>query len=162
MFIEDHTYKLHYSGDIIIRDEGTPQEMQIPVSEDNWAYQQYVRWEAIPGNDAEPADPAPAPDPNEEADKKALSDMRSLYLQMINGVNDIQATTAQLTQHANTLSTITITGLTLVQLENNLQPVLRALGTDLGTIIDNVDKLAKGSERMLKTLAALQRNLGRG
>jgi len=85
-----------------------------------------------------------------------------LYLQMINGVNDIQATTAQLTQHANTLSTITITGLTLVQLENNLQPVLRALGTDLGTIIDNVDKLAKGSERMLKTLAALQRNLGRG
>ena len=38
---------------------------------------------------------------------------------------------------------------------------VRALGTDLATMIDNTDKLARGTARVLRTLAALKRNLGR-
>lgn len=59
MMIENHTYKLHHSGNLIIRDIGTPYEMQIPMVEDNWAYQEFLRWDAVPGNDPDPADPLP-------------------------------------------------------------------------------------------------------
>lgn len=80
MLIEDHTYKLHWTGRVIIRDDGTPREMQVPVSEDNWAYQEFLRWDAVPGNDPVPADPKPPVPAQDIADSTALDAFRAGWM----------------------------------------------------------------------------------
>jgi len=54
-------YQQHASVVFILRHMPDGSERQIPVAEDNWEYQEYLTWEAIPGNDIDPADPVPPP-----------------------------------------------------------------------------------------------------
>lgn len=150
-------YQLHYTEKLIIQHLADGSQRQIPVSEDNGDYLAYLAWVAA-GNTPDPADPASPPDPQEVADNDLLDGMKADYQQLKAGLNAIEATTASLTQHATTLSNITLTGLTLAQLETQLQQTLRALGTDLGTMIDNTDKLARGMERMLSATAIFVRH----
>lgn len=153
-------YKLTLDGKQIIESLQNGATRYIPVSEDNWAYQEYLDWLKDPLNVPDPADPLPPPDPNDVADRQTLSDLGPAYQGLLDGLNAIEASRAALDAHATTLSNITVSG-TLVQTQAQLQGVLRALGTDLGTLIGNIDKLATGSERVLRTLAALKRNMGR-
>ena len=154
-------YQLHYTGNIIIQHLADGAQRQIPVNEDNSDYLIFRTWDALPGNDPDPADPEPLPDPQEIADLATLSGLAATYQNLLDGLDAIEATKTELAADATTLSTITLTGLTLATLESTLQPTLRKLGTDLGVMIDNIDKLARGSETVLVTLRALKRNLGR-
>lgn len=123
----------------------------IPRSLDNGDYLDFLKWDAIEGNDPDPADPPPQPTAQWIADDATLRQLKTVYQTLKAGTDAIQASKAALAQDATTLSGITVTSLAQVQ------SVLRTLGQDLGVMIDNTDKLARGSERVLDTLAALIR-----
>lgn len=150
-------YQLHYNGTTIIEHLADGMGRNIPVAQDNADYLAYIKWRDA-GNVADPADPAPMPDPQEVADNVLLDQLRTDYLALKAGLDSIQTTTAQLMARANTLSTITISG-TLPQTQVKLQTTLQALGTDLGTMITSIDQISKGSERVLNGLAVLVRRV---
>lgn len=147
-------YKKHYSDLLIIENLINGGTKQIPKINDNYAYLEYLEWLKTPGNLPDEADSPPPLDPVAEADTQMLRDMADVYQEILDGFNAIQASHTQLSGEANTLSTITVGNI------GQVQTTLRKLGTTLGIMIDNTDKLARGNEKMLKALAALKRRTG--
>lgn len=88
------------------------------------------------------------------ADSTSLSDLATTYAAMVTKLEAIQADMATLANHANTLSTVTITSFAQTQAN------LRALGTDLGMLVDDVNAFAVGSERVLKAVRVFVRRQG--
>jgi hypothetical protein len=81
------------------------------------------------------------------------------YNTMLAGLETIQGHHASISQHAATLAGITFTG-TLAQTQTKLQQTLQPLGTDLGTMEDDINSIAIGLERFLKGMAAIIRSSG--
>lgn len=150
-------YQEYYTGELIIEHLDNGFERQIPKDENNVYYQEFLAWDAIPGNDPDPADPPPPPDPQAEIDKTTLGDFNQQFQTLLNGLDNIQADIPTLVNHAQTLSTITLTGLTLAALETQLQGTMRNMGTDLGILIEDVRKLTVGSEKLLHNLEVFVR-----
>jgi hypothetical protein len=149
-------YQLHYSGKAIIEHlvsqdkDGQPLLSQrlIPIDPSNWAYNAYQNWLAD-GNVPDPADPAPAPNPQEVANNALYTDMKDKYQNTVSTLQGIEQDLTNIKGRADTLSTIAITG-TLAQTQGQLQTILRALGTDLGTLSTDVKTLTQENEQLLK------------
>lgn len=89
-------------------------------------------------------------------DTATLSDLATQYTAMVTALDAIQADMATLKTHATTLSGVTVSG-TLAQTQATVQANLRALGADLGTLVDDVKQFAVGSERVLKAVRVFVR-----
>lgn len=122
-------YKLHNSGTIILRDDG----MQIPTSTDNWAYREYLVWDAVEGNNPDPADPAPLPDPQDAIDKDTMGSLASQYTTLKNGMATINNhMDAILAGPAN--PTAAQTGTALKTIAQDMKTTMTGLGMVLDTI----------------------------
>ena len=95
-------------------------------------------------------------DPQLAADRTSMADLAAQYQTMLTKLDAIQADMATLGAHATTLSGVTVTKL------EQVQAVLRSLGADLGVLVDDVNALAVGSERLLRALAVFVRRQGGG
>jgi hypothetical protein len=150
-------YQLDHSGTMIIHHLPGGMTRQIPMDMTNSFYVEFLAWDAIPGNDPDPADPPPV-DPPWDADLATINSFIAAYPAMLTHLATIQTEMDGIKGRADTLAGLTTwSGLTLAATTARLQAVMPPLGQDLGTIAVEVKAIAAGLDDMLRALAALKR-----
>jgi hypothetical protein len=129
-------YQLHYSGTVILRDDG----VQIPVDEENWAYQEFLRWDALPGNDPLPAEPQPPRPAQDLADEQTLRQFQHDYQTLKTGIAAIRGDMDQILAGPGT-PTPAQTG-----------QALKLTATDLKKMLTGLDVLLDDMEIMVRRL----------
>jgi hypothetical protein len=123
----------------------------IPFDPSNSDYRTFLEWKGIDGNIPDPPDPLPPLDPQEVEARVIYTDLQTKYQDTIVSLQNIEKNLATIKNNANDLSTINISG-TPAPAFLQIQTALRKLGTDLSTLVTDVNTLTIENEQLLKVV----------